>query len=74
MELFDEELAAELSGDENVPPEHIAGVRCDAANCAYHDGERFCTAPSITVGCARADDKTETFCCTFERREMGTAN
>ena len=60
MELFDDRLAAELSNDAAVPPEHISGVRCDAVNCAYHDGERFCTAESITVGPHTAAKRDET--------------
>ena len=74
MELFDEELAAEIAGDESVPPRHVAGVRCDVVNCAYHDGERFCTANGITVGSLRAEAKDDTFCRTFIRRQMGAAN
>ena len=68
MELFDNELAAELAGDANVPPAHIDRVRCDAVSCRFHDGERFCTADSITVGAHTAAAKDETFCRTFERR------
>jgi hypothetical protein len=68
MELFDNELAAEIANDPSVPPEHIRGVRCDAVNCAYHDGERFCTARAITVGSQSARGKGDTFCRTFERR------
>ena len=68
MELFDDELAAEIANDAAVPPEHIAGVRCDAVNCAYHDGERFCTAHAITVGSPTAKERGDTLCRTFEVR------
>ena len=74
MELFDDELAAELAGDRNVPPGHIERVRCDAVNCAFHDGERFCTADGITVGAQTAARKGETFCRTFKLREMYAAH
>ena len=74
MELFDNELAAEIANDAAIPPGHIAGVRCDAVNCAYHDGERFCTAGDITVGSQTAKEKGETFCRTFERRSMTAAH
>ena len=73
MEIFDRNLAAEFAGDAAVPPEHISGVRCDVVNCAYHDGERFCTADCINVGSHMAADKGETSCRTFERR-MSAAN
>ncbi len=74
IELFDDELAAEIAGDENVPPEHIERVRCDAVNCAYHDGERFCPASGITVGTQSAEGRGDTFCRTFVRRSMSASN
>ena len=74
MELFANELAAEIARDENVPPDHIYGVRCDVTSCAYHDGERFCTARDIAVGSHTASKKEETFCRTFVEREMHAAN
>ena len=73
-DLLDDELAAEIAHDGNVPPEHIEGVRCDAVNCAYHDGERFCTASGITVGSQSAEDKGDTLCRTFVRRSMSASS
>ena len=70
MEFFDDELAAEFA-DGNIPPERIIGVRCDVASCAYHDGERFCTADCITVGARGAHSRSETMCRTYRRRVMG---
>ena len=74
MELFDNELAAEIAHDPSVAPDHIPGVRCDAVNCAYHDGERFCTAHGITVGAQSAESMGDTFCRTFMRRSMSASN
>lgn len=71
MRLFDDELAAELAADPNVPPDHIEGIRCDVESCAYHDGERFCTADAVSIGMQLAATQSETCCRTFRRRAMG---
>lgn len=71
MKFFDDELAAELSADPNVPPDHIDGIRCDVESCAYHDGERFCTADGVSIGRQLADSLSETCCKTYRKRSMG---
>ncbi len=71
MKLLDDGLSAELSADPNVPPEHIDGIRCDVESCAYHDGERFCTANGVSIGMQLADSLSETCCRTYRRRSMG---
>lgn len=49
-------------------PKHIAGVRCDAKSCVYHDGDSFCTADCISVGTVFAKKSGETVCATFKPR------
>lgn len=71
MKLLDDELSAELSADPNVPPDHIDGIRCDVVSCAYHDGERFCTADGVSIGMQLADSLSETCCRTYRKRSMG---
>ena len=74
MELFDDKLAAEFADDASIPPDRIDKVRCDVVSCAYHDGERFCTADCITVGTLTAHSRGETSCRTYENRQGGAAN
>ena len=48
---------------------HIKGVNCDVKNCAYHDGDSYCTADKIAVGPSYACTCTDTVCATFKSRE-----
>ncbi|MCQ2424173.1 MAG: DUF1540 domain-containing protein [Clostridia bacterium] len=54
---------------ERKSEKHISGVRCDVKNCAYHDGELYCTAQHIAIGPGTAKSASETVCGTFEKRE-----
>lgn len=44
------------------------GVTCDVHNCAYHDGENYCTAEKIAVGPSFATSCTDTVCATFKMK------
>ncbi len=48
---------------------HIKGINCSVRNCAYHDGECYCTAREINVGPSNACTSTETICATFKPEE-----
>lgn len=48
------------------PPQHIRGIVCDVKNCAYHDGDNFCTANRIQVGPSFANSSGQTACATFK--------
>ena len=48
---------------------HLAGVMCDAKQCAYHDGESNCSAPRISIGPGYASRAGETVCATFRKKE-----
>jgi len=47
-------------------PKHIKGISCDVKNCAYHDGDSYCTADKISVGPQNAVSCTDTVCATFK--------
>ena len=49
-------------------PEHIQGIACNVKNCAYHDGETYCTAGKINVGPSFASSCTDTVCATFKNQ------
>ncbi len=51
-------------------PKHIRGIKCDVRNCAYHDGDSFCTAKTIAIGPSYAKACADTVCATFKPREM----
>ncbi|MDD6799663.1 MAG: DUF1540 domain-containing protein [Firmicutes bacterium] len=51
-------------------PKHIRGIVCDAKNCAYHDGDNYCTADKIAVGTSYATSSTETICATFKPKAL----
>ena len=44
---------------------HIKGVVCDVKQCAYHDGDSYCTASRISIGPGFAKTAGETVCATF---------
>ena len=54
----------------NNRPQHIRGIVCDVQNCAYHDGDNFCTATRIRVGPTYANKSGQTACATFKPREF----
>ena len=47
---------------------HNKGVSCDVKNCAYHDGECYCCADTISVGPSFATSCTDTVCATFKSK------
>ena len=49
---------------------HIKGIECSVKNCAYHNGDCYCTADHINVAPANAKTSGETACATF--RPEGT--
>lgn len=51
-------------------PQHIRGIVCDVRNCAYHDGDSYCTANRIRVGPLSANRSGETACATFRPRNI----
>lgn len=51
-------------------PKHIKGVLCDVKNCAYHDGDNYCTADRVAVGPSYATSCTDTVCATFKQRQL----
>lgn len=48
---------------------HIKGINCSVKECAYHDGECYCTAEQINVGPSNAHSSSETICATFKPEE-----
>ncbi len=64
MGLFADNLAL----GSNTVPRHIRGITCDVKNCAYHDGDNFCTAERVTIGSVIATSREATRCATFEPR------
>lgn len=56
----------ETSSCEGGKCKHIRGIACDVKNCAYHEGECYCTADRIAVGPSHACSSTETVCVTFK--------
>ncbi len=51
-------------------PQHIRGIVCDVRNCAYHDGDGFCTANRIEVGTTYANRSSDTMCVTFKPKYL----
>ena len=45
---------------------HIKGIECSVKNCAYHNGDSYCTADHINVAPANAKTSGETACATFK--------
>ena len=48
----------------------IKDVVCDVRNCAYHDGDNYCTASKIAVGPSFATSCTDTVCATFKQKNQ----
>ena len=48
---------------------HIKGIKCNVANCYYHDCDTYCTASEIAVGPHSAHTSGETLCATFKPKE-----
>ena len=49
---------------------HIRGIVCDVHNCAYHDGDNYCTADRIAVGPSFATSCADTVCASFKPRNQ----
>ena len=60
----------ENSKETGSRPKHIRGVSCDVKNCAYHDGDSFCTADRINVGPSYATACTDTVCTSFKPKSF----
>ena len=54
----------------NGTPKHIRGIICDVKNCAYHDGDNYCTADKVAVGPSYATNCTDTVCATFKQKQL----
>lgn len=59
----------ELIAADAESPGRLRGVSCDVVNCAYHDGDSYCTASRITVGPTSAARASETACATFRKKQ-----
>lgn len=48
--------------------EHNKGIMCSVKNCAYHDGERYCTAEMVSVepACGNVTECADTKCKTYK--------
>ena len=57
---------------ENKPSQHkhIRGIVCDVRNCAYHDGDNYCTADKIAIGPSYATCSTDTVCASFKQKNL----
>ena len=53
------------NGEKRTCPETVG---CTVKDCRYHAAENKCRASKITVSNEHAQNKTETFCSTFENR------
>ena len=51
-------------------PKHIKGISCSVKNCAYHDGDSYCTAKQISVGPVSATSCADTVCATFKQKSF----
>lgn len=69
MGLFDENSYYGSHHDAKAP-KHIKGIKCDVKNCAYHDGDSYCTAEKIAVGPSYATSCTDTVCATFKQKTV----
>lgn len=49
---------------------HIKGIVCDVKNCAYHDGDNYCTADKIAVGPSFATSSADTVCASFKPKAL----
>ena len=54
--------------NEKNKPDHVKNVGCIVKECRYHSDKDRCRAEHITVSNESAQDKTETFCSTFEQK------
>lgn len=54
----------------NQAPKHNRDISCCVRNCAYHDGECYCTADKISVGPSTASCCTDTVCATYRKKEF----
>ena len=67
-DFYDENRLFDASVEDAVanPPRHIKNVTCCVDNCAYNDGEGYCTASNICIGPGYAKDCTDTVCASFK--------
>lgn len=70
MALFGQNEYFNVDGNVDSRPQHIRGIVCDVASCAYHDGDSYCTARRIRVGPVSASNSTQTLCATYKPREL----
>lgn len=54
----------------NKNHKHIKGIGCDVKNCAYHDGDCYCTADKVTIGPSYATSSADTVCATFKEKSF----
>jgi len=52
--------------ENNTPQDQAHTICCNVKNCAYHSGEKVCTAQEITVGSHFAVSSNDTTCATFK--------
>ena len=69
MGIFDEMNDRSRQEETSRAPKHIKGIVCDVRNCAYHDGDSYCTAEKIAVGPSYACSCTDTVCATFKQKQ-----
>ena len=66
MGIFDNDCKGSKCAKKN----HNKGVVCDVHNCAYHDGNNYCTADKIAIGPSFATSCTDTVCATFKQKNQ----
>lgn len=70
MGIFDEYYDSTAQRTDRKPPKHIRGIICDVVNCAYHDGDNYCTAERVAIGPSYASMCADTVCATFKPKQM----
>lgn len=65
-DYLDDGIGSAISGE----PRHIKGIVCSVTNCAYHDGDGYCTAKRVNIGPGYASSCTDTVCATFKGSQM----
>ena len=62
--IFDRSIEDALQ----TPAKHIKNLTCCVGNCAYNDGDGYCTAGGVSIGPGYASSCTDTACATFRKR------
>ena len=70
MGIFDEFYDSTVQRTDRRTPKHIRGISCDVVNCAYHDGDNYCTAERVAIGPSYATMCADTVCATFKPKQM----